>query len=99
MAAPNGAVAATAIFTALRDRAQDGLGAELGEGGAALLRRRPVDGEDAVEMVELVLDDPGFKTFGLDPEVLPGRRNGLHRHGQRTLDLDDDRRGTQREAA
>src|SRR5918912_1175810 len=58
MAAPNGAVAATAIFTGLGDRAQDGLRAELAERGAPLLRRRPVDGEDAVQMIELD-DDRG----------------------------------------
>src|SRR5918995_1477179 len=40
----------------LPDRAEDGLGAELGERRAPLLRCRPVDGQDTVEMVDLVLD-------------------------------------------
>ena len=39
-----------------------------GQGLSPLLGRRPVDDEDAVEVVELVLDHARLKALGLDPE-------------------------------
>src|SRR5687768_7654166 len=66
-AAPNGAVAATASFTRLPEGAEHRLGPELGERRAPLLGSRPVDGENSVEMVELVLKDTRLEPFRLDP--------------------------------
>src|SRR6266508_1068490 len=90
-ASPDGAL--------LADRAEDGLGAELGERGAALLRCRPVDGQDAVEMVELVLDHPCLQPFGLDADGLSFRRRSFDLDRGWTIDLDYDGGGAEREAA
>src|SRR5215211_2083426 len=101
IAAPKGAVAATAMRIAsasLPDRAEDGLGAELGERAAALLRGRPVDDQNAVEMVELVLDHPRLQSFRFDADWLSFRGRSFDLEGGWTLDLDDDGGGTQREA-
>src|SRR5688500_16737803 len=72
-AAPNGAVAATASFTRLPEVAERRLRPELGERRAPLFGRRPVDREDPVEMVELVLKDACLEPLRLDPHRLARR--------------------------
>src|SRR6266511_843949 len=102
IAAPKGAVAATAMRIAsasLPDRAEDGLRPKLGERGATLLRCRPVDDQNAVEMVELVLDHPCLQPFGLDADGLSFRRRSFDLDRGWTLDLDYDGGGAEREAA
>src|SRR6266508_1124312 len=101
IAAPKGAVAATAMRIAsasLPDRAEDGLRPKLGERGATLLRCCPVDDQNAVEMVELVLDHPRLQSFRFDADGLSFRRRSFDLEGGWTLDLDDDGGGAEREA-
>ena len=52
---------------------EDGLRTELGERLAPLLRRRAVEDQHPVEVVELVLDHPGLEALGVDRHRLsPG---------------------------
>src|SRR4249920_3744307 len=104
IAAPNGPVAATAMLKLVRrsrscDRSEDRLRAELRERPPSLVRRRPVDDEHTVEVVELVLDDPRLEALGLDLHRLARRRRGRHGHPERALHRHDHRGRPEREAA
>src|SRR3954466_5616097 len=61
----------------------------------ALLARRAVEDEDAVEVVELVLDDARLEAGGLDDEVLAELVAGADADGDRALDVDEHERQAQ----
>jgi hypothetical protein len=73
MSAPSGAVAATASLKARRH----------GERLAAILVRRSVEDQDAVEVVELVLSDPRRELLELELDGVPllVARLDAHPHG------------------
>src|SRR5215211_3086535 len=78
---------------------EDRLWPQLGQSLSPLLGGRPVDDEDAVEVVELVLDHACLEALGLDPELFAFQRRRFEGDGGRALDLDDHGRGTERQAA
>src|SRR3954454_11076070 len=53
----------------------------------ALVARRAVEDEDAVEVVHLVLDDPRLETGRLDHDRLAVRITGAHPHVDGALDV------------
>ena len=94
MPAPKGPVAATAM---LKRTGQERLGPELPQRLPARFRRRPVDGEDAVQVVDLVLEHSRLQPLGLDGERLSLRRERLEGERLRSLDRDDHGGGSERE--
>src|SRR5262249_48749552 len=99
--APNGAVAATAI-RAMRS-ADDDARPQRRQRLAARLRRRAVDHQHAVEVVDLVLHGPGDESLQLERDILPtlvlpldadrhrtlhGREHTLQREAAFVVDLD-----------
>jgi hypothetical protein len=75
------------------------VGPELGERTTACFRGRPIEREDAVEMIELMLDHACLEPRRFDPERLADRADSLDGESGRALDRHDDGGGSEREAA
>src|SRR3954452_18045284 len=61
----------------------------------AMIARRPVEDEDAVEVVHLVLDDPRLEAGRLDRDRVAGPVLRAHADVHRALDVDEDPREAQ----
>src|SRR5919109_4554197 len=64
--------------------------AELAQRALALVARRAVEDEDAVEVIHLVLDHAGLEAGGLDEAALPLLVERSHADVNRALDINGD---------